>query len=238
MSQLIPDTDAAARMAGLEQFLEHFLGPRRAEYGASEKDLQSLQLPAPLQRFFRFAGRWPGHNPETPYENRFCAQDELCAIHPRQYSSPLRILDNRLVFVMECQGCWAAATETVGEDPPVWISEDCSHRGDRVVWRQLEMPLSHFLVSFVLEQLLFGAEAGGVDENARERFQEAGLTLTPLWINGEYANDYVRPSYYLIDEQILLRRALEEADGDDWYSCKDESGKQRLIALGLAVQYG
>jgi hypothetical protein len=35
-------------------------------------------MPAPLQRFFSFAGRWPG--PQAPFVNRFCMQDTLGAI--------------------------------------------------------------------------------------------------------------------------------------------------------------
>ena len=53
----------------------------------------------------------------------------------------------------------------------MWLTEDCSHRETREIWRQLENPLSHFLVSFVLQEVLFGSEivaaARGADK-ARE----------------------------------------------------------------------
>ena len=39
----------------------------------------------------------------------------------------LQRLDNRLVFVWENQGVWVAATERKGDDPPVCITEECSH---------------------------------------------------------------------------------------------------------------
>ena len=148
MEPIIPDTDADARMAGLEQFLQRYLGPRRPEFGTPEDDLKSIEMPAPLLRFFRFAGRWPGHNPRTPYANRFCMQDTLCATQKSEYAPTLQLMDNLLVFVWENQGVWVAATERAGADPPVWISENCSHRDAVKEWRQLEKPLSHFLVSF------------------------------------------------------------------------------------------
>ena len=79
MEPLIPDSSTEARMAGLEQFLQRYLGPRRPEFGAPKDEVQSIEMPAPLKRFFSFAGRWPGQNPKSPYANRFCMQDKLCA---------------------------------------------------------------------------------------------------------------------------------------------------------------
>src|SRR5688572_20354724 len=101
MEQLIPDSGADTRMGGLERFLERYLGPRRAEYGASEDELRSIEMPGPLQRFFRFAGRWPGHSAGTPFENRFCIQDTLGAVHAKAYAPPLKLMDGLLVFVWE-----------------------------------------------------------------------------------------------------------------------------------------
>jgi hypothetical protein len=158
MEPIIPDTNTDARMTALEQFLQRYLGPRRPEFGEPENELQSTEMPAPLRRFFRFAGRWPGHNPRTPYANRFCIQDTLGAIRKKEHAPALQLIDNLLVFVWENQGVWVAATKQTGADPPVWISENCSHRDAVREWRQLETPLSHFLVSFVLQELMFGSE--------------------------------------------------------------------------------
>jgi hypothetical protein len=63
MEPIIPDTNTDTRMAALEQFLERYLEPRQPEFGTPEDGLQSIEMPASLLRFFRFAGRWPGQNP-------------------------------------------------------------------------------------------------------------------------------------------------------------------------------
>jgi hypothetical protein len=163
-------------------------------------------------------------------------QDMLCAIAENQGAPTLQYLDNRLVFVWENQGVWVAATKRAGDDPPVWITEECSHRETQQVWRRLEKPLSHFLVSFVLQELMFGSELLAVAPSALEKFEGAGLPVEPVWIRGEYAWDFDRPSYFLVGERFLVRRAPGEADGEDWYGCKDGEGTGVLKSLGLPTQ--
>jgi hypothetical protein len=55
------------------------------------------------------------------------------------------------------------------------------------VWRRLDKPLSHFLVSFVLQELMFGSELLAVAPGALEKFEGAGLPVEPVSIRGEYA---------------------------------------------------
>ncbi|MGW1193363.1 hypothetical protein ACWD43_36345, partial [Streptomyces sp. NPDC002559] len=47
----------------LEDFITAWHGPRQPSYGLTETELPAF-LPAPLQRLYRHAGRWPGPNPE------------------------------------------------------------------------------------------------------------------------------------------------------------------------------
>jgi hypothetical protein len=238
MVPLIPDATTDTRMTGLERFLERYLGPRRPEFGASEDEMQSIAMPGPLRRFYAFAGRWPGHNPRSPFVNRFCAQDTLARCVAKEYAPGLKLMDGLLVFVWENQGVWVAATEPTGDDPPVWVTEECSHRRERRVWRRLEQPLSHFLVSFVLQEVMFGSELLAVAPRAMEKFDDACLPVEPVWIRGEYAWDIDRPSYFLVGDRFLVRRALDEADGDDWYGCKDAEGASVLTSLGLPTKIG
>lgn len=226
MELLIPDLSPETRMAGLEHFMERYLGRRRPEFGTPEEELRLVEMPAPLERFFRFAGRWPGQNPEGPFANRFCIQDILCGFEVKGYASILRLAadQERLVFVHENQAVWTALTERSGVDPPVWIVGDED--------RKLERPLSHFLVSFVLQESMFGSEIVAQAPRALEKFEEAGMRIDPLWLDGEYAWAW-RPTYYLVGERFLLRRALEESDGADWYACNQSKGADELRSLRL-----
>jgi hypothetical protein len=235
---LIPDSSTDGRMAGLETFLQRYLGPRHSHFGEPAEVLATLALPAPLRRFFAFAGRWPFGDAasDADHANRFCVQDELCAVRPTKFTMPLKSLDGRVVFVCENQGVWVAATEPAGEDPPVWISEDCSHRDPVQTWRQLENPLSHFLVSFVLQETVFSSGLVAVAPDALPIFQAACLTVEPVWLRGEYAWDIDRPSYFLIDNRFLLRHAPDEGSGDDWYAANDPSARATLDSLGLPVR--
>jgi hypothetical protein len=240
MEQLISDASTDARMSGLERFLEHYLGPRRPEFGTPADVVASIEMPAPLRRFFGFAGRWPlGIAAGCP--NRFCIQDELCLISESEWSGRdgwlpiMRVVDDRLIFVWENQGVWAAATEPGGDDPPVWISADGSKVDTNPGWRRLEDPLSHFLVSFVLQEVLFGSDFLTMTPGALATFEEAALLVEPVWIRGEYAADWDRPSYYLVDHRFLVRRAPKEGGGEDWYGCKDEQGAALLTSLGLPL---
>jgi hypothetical protein len=145
-------------------------------------------------------------------------------------------MDKLLVFVWENQGVWVAATERAGADPPVWISENPSELQEARVWRQLEKPLSHFLVSFVLQEVMFGSEIVALAPGTLEKFEESGASVEPVWINGEYARDIDRPSYFLAGGRFLVRRAPDEADGDDWYGCQDLTCVETLSSLGLPTQ--
>ena len=221
----------------MSSFWSNFWG-RGAEFGASEADLQSLQLPrhCSVSSVLQDAGRDITPQPLSKIDSA-CRGSTVCdhaegirsAAANFGQSAGLRVRESGLLGRSN-RNRWRRSAR-------VWISEDCSHRTDRVVWRQLEKPLSHFLVSFVLQEVMFGPISGSFQQKHLEKLQEAGLSVVSLWIDGEYANCWSQSSYYWIEEQVLLRRAPDEG-WDDFYGCKDESGKERLIALGLAVQYG
>jgi hypothetical protein len=171
--QRIPDTTADARLSGLESFLEFWLGPRHPEYGVPPDELAKRELPEPLRRFYAFAGRWPpAHPPHS--ENRFSVQDSFLPLDSCYRSGP------RLVFVTENQGVWHMATLPSGDDPDVWVSEECSHRSSSPIWRPLGCSLSQFLVTFVLQELMFGCKFGDCQENALSVFQNAGAEIEPI----------------------------------------------------------
>jgi hypothetical protein len=236
MAHLIEDKAPEGRMDGLEKFLEFFIGPRQPEFGCEASELKLVRMPSVLERFFLFAGRWPGHNPKTPYSNRFCMQDTLCSIRTNDTAPTLEVMDQLLIFVFENQGVWVAATEQSGIDPPVWISEDCSHRNPTRRWNRLDNPLSHFLVSFVMQEVLFGSRILSLAVGALPTFSKAGLTIEPIWLNGEYTWGIVRPSYFLVADCILVRHASQASDGEDWYGCTSVEGQNILMSLELPIE--
>jgi hypothetical protein len=42
-----------------------------------------------------------------------------------------------------------------------------------------------------------------------------------------------RPSFFPVGDLFLVRRAPDEADGDDWYGYKNRAGAGVLTSLGL-----
>lgn len=71
--------------------------------------------------------------------------------------------------------------------PVVMNKGPSSHRDTQRVWRRLEKPLSHFLVSFVPQELVFSSEVLAAAPGALEKFESAGLPVERVWIRGEYA---------------------------------------------------
>lgn len=232
MTHQIPDTTADARMTGLERFLKFWLGPHRPEYGEPAEKLANMELPGSLRRFYVFAGGWPPASP--PYcMSRFHVQDRFLPLDPEPWGSVYRS-GPYLVFIAENQGVWQVATLPGGYDPAVWVSEDCSHRTSSPRWRPLDNPLSHFLVTFVLQELMFGSEFLACHENALSILANEGRQIEPIWLNGEFACPEVRHSYFLVDQTILLRRDTGDLALDDhWYGFNDPATAKLVEALNL-----
>ncbi len=237
MTRQIPDTTADARLTGLELFLESWLGPRRPEYGESAENLAKMELPGSLHRFYAFAGRWPPAFP--PYcANRFHVQDRFLPLDPHPWGNVHRS-GPYLVFAAENQGVWQVATLPTGEDPKVWISENCSHRTPNPTWRTLEDPLSHFLVTFVLQETMFSSKFLACREGALSVFATAGLEVEPVWLNAEFAWPGFQHSYFLVDGRILLRRDTGDVALDDqWYGFNDPAAAEFVERLKLPSTIG
>ena len=230
--QRIPDTTADERLSGLERFMEFWFGPRLPEYGEPAENLVKLALPGSLRRFYSFANRWPPAF--LPYsESRFHRQDRFLPLAHGPWGNIYRS-GCYFVFAAENQGVWEAATLTNGDGPGVWVSEDCSHRTPNPKWRPLDNPLSHFLVSFVLQETMFGSNFLACNEGALSVFSIAGCEVEPVWLDGEYAHLGVCHSYFLIDRRILLRRDTGDIALDDqWYAYNDSRVAGFIDRLGL-----
>jgi hypothetical protein len=171
---------ASERMQTLLQFIEYWLGPRRPEYGEPAEALAALRLPRPLHVLYEFAGRWPRFYPLPNYEpwnHALAHQDHLKKLDRLQFAG-----NDRLIFVDENQGVWECSTLTHGDDPPVWCIEDRWSKQERLACSSL----STFLVSFVLQELMFGSRLALSDKGIERMFAETQQEATVLWRDGPY----------------------------------------------------
>jgi len=167
-------------MDELEKFIDFWCGPRRPEYGEPEDALQTLKVPYPLRRLYAFAGRWPPMNDAYAYVGHlFGVQDHLVDASGLKHRD-----DGKLVFLWENQGNWKCATLADGDDPPVWIDDWVEGTG---AWLVAADSLARFLVSYCLQELLYGSKLCVSDPSLTELF-DADASSTPLWMNGPYTH--------------------------------------------------
>jgi hypothetical protein len=201
-------------MDELEKFIEFWLGPRRPEYGEPESSLEKFPLPYPLRRLYAFAGRWPPvHEYYLDEPNVFSVQDSL-----RSFTSLKRWEDGKIDFLVENQGCWTCATLPDGEDPPVWAEGDLGDVGagngvnDGTVKRRLvSESLSRFLVTFCLQELLFGSKLCISDDALTNYLESSKESAALLWSNGPYVYSEEEDNYFLLNDAVLVRQMADGA---------------------------
>jgi len=187
---------AKERMDELEKFILFWLGPRRPEYGEPDSALEQVSLPYPLQRLYAFAGNWPplrGYYANQP--NVFCNQDYLIPL-----SKLKQLEDGKLKFLVENQSCWICATLPYGDDPPVWVEGDFLPSSG---WHLVTESLSRFVVSFCLQELLFGSMPWDGRDPEHPIADRLGSAV-PLWTNGPFVHFPTEHSFYLLGENILI----------------------------------
>ncbi len=208
-------------MDELEKFILFWHGPRRAGYGEPESALATFPLPYPLKRLYAFAGRWPPSNPDyAAAANAFCVQDAL-----RPSSGLGRSDDGKVVFLDENQGNWTCATLPEGDDPPVWV-EDVFEVYRQGRWGLVTPSLSRFLVTFCLQESLFGAKFCVSDETFTALFESSKASAVPLWLNGPYAYSEGTHNFYLLHESVLVG----VIHGSAWLAANDDKGVAFLTA--------
>jgi len=189
--------DANVRISRLEDFLQFALGDRRESFGEPEAAIAAKRLPAPLQRFYRFAGRWPAPYPdrapvvfETPEDGFFFTG--IAGSHLATLDGLREPPDGRIAVFREQSGNWTAFTEAEGDDPDVWIS---GHFGDMTA-QETPIPsglsLTQWLVTHCLAAIIWESGnhlCGGTSHStiggAKQHAAEIGLTK---WHNREAHN--------------------------------------------------
>lgn len=201
----------------LKLFIEEWAGPHLPEYSLEEDEVPGF-LPEPLRELYLFAGNWPnpGNNDDRLFlpgkqPRIFQGQDVLMGIEkPKRQSG-------RVTFVMENQGNWTCEVEERNDASPVYCDAaklwDDSVKDHEIVCDSLQ----HFLVTFCLQELVFGSKyVGTIEADLKpELFYEE---LEAVWLNGCYVFKESTHSIYICDNRLLIM----DYSGL-WYACNDES---------------
>ncbi|CAM3422300.1 MULTISPECIES: hypothetical protein [Saccharibacillus] len=218
---LIPDNEQT--MERLKAFICKWAGPARPEYGLRREDIPA-DLPAALQDFYAFAGRWP--NPS------FAAGLQKGSIRPKLFetqdiwleASELKRQAGQITFLLENQGSWSCEVDAGRDDSPVY-SNAAQLWDDHLQGSEVVCPsLTHFMTTFCLQELVFGSRFFGKLDGALDPtvFRD---TLHPLWLDGHYVFKEPSHSFYLCGDDLLIM----DYYSDVWYGCLDE-GALSLIA--------
>ncbi len=219
----------------LERFIVYWLGERKPEYGTPLEILDQLSLPEPLYRLYAFCGRWPKPRPNDWHSpdsiELFSTQDVL--LRPE---SLRQTEDGKLEFLVENQGVWTLVTDPEGEDPPIWADSEEMGNQDGSTWTEICPSLTQLLVTFCLQELLFGAKHSYWGKPLIEYFKSGQAKLAPLFFKTTYVWEFSSQTYYLMDDEVLVCQRGEKSFS---FGATSQLGMEKLQALqgaALALQ--
>jgi hypothetical protein len=214
-------------MHELERFIVFWLGPRRPEFGEPLAALERRRLPTPPRRLYAFAGRWTRQHPDVNEESPiFSIQEHLRPPDRLEFTA-----DGKLVFLDENQGNWTCATLPEGDDPPVWV-QDVFGTYQQGPWGLVTDSLAGFLVTFCLQELLFGSRCCVADTRLAHLFKSSRHEAVPVWTNGRYPYWDNSFSFHLWHGSVLVG----QVGGGLWCGANDEVGVRFLAAHQGAIR--
>lgn len=216
--------DDKKSIENLKIFIEKWAGVPMSEYGLSEDEVPK-NLPNPLREIYLFAGNWP--HPRDNDDKYFMPgkqprifQEQDCLLGVGN----LERKNGRTVFMVENQRNWTCEIDENDDASPVYCDAstlyDATVTGHEVVCESL----SHFLVTFCLQELVMSSEHVGTFVAESEQELVKG-DLEPVWLNGFYVFKEPTHSFYICDSRLLIMKLYDEF----WYACKDESALSLLI---------
>lgn len=176
----------------LVAFVEEWHG-MRSWYGVAPDKLAACELPVPLANLYAALGNMPGTR-GGPFG--FSHQDTLL---PFEW---LQTENGRLLFALECEGCWRAYTRLAGDDPPVWFFFDEGKP-------ELEHPsLANFLVTLCLQEITLSSTVTYAGDGLVDRFASRGFRVTPLWIHGSFPgfDGLLNNTFHLVEGRAIIFR--------------------------------
>lgn len=192
----------------LKLFIEKWVGKWLPKYGMLENEVPDF-LPQPLREIYLYAGKWPNPRLDAGLY-LFQGQDILMDVEN------LERKNGRVFFLMENQSNWTCEVEEYNNESPIYCDAaeiwDENASGHEIVCKSL----SHFLVTFCLQELVLSSNyVGTVDNNIK--IQEIIKSSEPLWLNGIYVSKEPTHSFYIYDNRLIIM----DYNGL-WYACNDE----------------
>jgi hypothetical protein len=209
MFRFLDAADADERMDELERFVEFWYGPRRPEFeDAGAGGVYSL-LPAPLRRFYAFAGRWPSPDPQGDDQFFYTGKGGHHLFPPDRV---VLTADGRLKFFMEYQGAWEGLTLPGEADPPVWISGRWDDPEEGEGTRRVSGALSGFLVTHCLMATTYESDnsprprthSDVIDRALARWFEQDRAAAERLWEAEPGGCPDYRGPFYLFHGHILV----------------------------------
>ena len=162
LQRLHENTTTKDRLEILRDVAEYWHGLLGPEDGVSEEEVAGRQMPYPLRRWYRLAGR---RNEIMSGQNWLLPPDKL------------EMKDGLLLFYGENQWCYEWATQPSGGDPPV-----CGRCDATDPWQPEGMVLSEFLIQICLFEAVmchcrYGASSAWIDADI---IVEIGKEIHPI----------------------------------------------------------
>ncbi len=169
-------------------------------------------FPRPLREFYEAFDTLIGTQNHAGANSRlFQAQDSV--FHARE----ARRTNDRIVFLIENQGCWTCeASLGAADDSPVWLRDDEEHL--------LEVQLSQFIITVMLYESVMAARWLANCEDLPTRTHSGSLDL--IW-SSPYAWGEADFSFWANKKGTILALGFAGA-GADWFASNEEGLDEEL----------
>jgi len=216
-------------MCALEAFIVHWLGEHNPEYGAKVEELEHLNIPSSLRKFYKFCYNWP-EKEKTSTRNIgvFSKQNEL--VKPSlEYLKQADDNYGLMIIALENQGVTSWAIPPGENETNVYQMDMRNESANLQNWRYPGWHIGfdtipEFLHWFCLKEL-FSTGIIFEDSSLYEEI-ELGKAKIERLSNPKY---YPDQSYYLYKDDILIEQLKTMSAKDIWlFSARDEKALSRF----------
>jgi hypothetical protein len=143
--------------------------------------------------------------------------------------------DDRLRFIQENQNVSTCETRPNEPDPPVF-SDAISYDGSGEGMHEVCPSLSHFLTTFCLQELVFGAKhLSYVDTEIKDPCELVEWVLQPIWLDGMYVYRGATSSFFLCGPDLILMHTKKLPPVSCWLA-SNERAAASLFKAGQKIE--